>query len=69
MVSDGTAPYHAVYSIHERHYTMNPSLLLSPEMVAQGKEIQAELKLLELELSKGIQIDLTGLMNSPFVLP
>jgi hypothetical protein len=27
MVSDGTAPYHAVYSTHERHYTMNPSLL------------------------------------------
>jgi hypothetical protein len=48
---------------------MNPSLLLSPAMVAQGKEIQAALKLLELELSKGIQIDLTGLMNTPFVLP
>jgi hypothetical protein len=28
MVSDGTAPYHAVYSIHERHHTMNPSSLL-----------------------------------------
>jgi hypothetical protein len=38
-------------------------------MVAQGKEIQAALKLLELELSKGIQIDLTGFMNKPFVLP
>jgi hypothetical protein len=48
---------------------MNPSLLLSPEMVAKGKEIQEALKLLELELSKGIQIDLTGLMNTPFVLP
>jgi hypothetical protein len=68
MVSDGTAPYHAVYSNHERHYTMNPSLF-PPEMVAKGKEIQAALKLLELELSKGIQIDLTELMNKPFVLP
>jgi hypothetical protein len=39
------------------------------EMVEQGKEIQAALKLLELALSKGIQIDLTGVMNTPFVLP
>jgi hypothetical protein len=33
MVSDGTAPYHAVYSTHERYYTMNPSLLLSANNV------------------------------------
>ena len=38
-------------------------------MVEQGKEIQAALKLLELELSKGIQVDLTAFMNKPFVLP
>jgi hypothetical protein len=48
---------------------MNLSSLIPPAMTEQGKEIQAALRLLELELSKGIQIDLTGLTNKPFVLP
>ena len=48
---------------------MNPSSLLPPAMVEQGKEIQAALSLLELELSKGIQVDLTSFKNKPFVVP
>jgi hypothetical protein len=38
MVSDGTAPYHAVYSNHERHSTMNPSFLLPTTLIEQFKE-------------------------------
>ena len=49
---------------------MTPSEILSQAVpAAQVAEFKAALKLLELELSKGIQIDLTEFMNKPFVLP
>lgn len=48
---------------------MNLSSFLPPELVAQGKEFITALKMLEKELSKGVQLDLTGFMNKPFTLP
>jgi hypothetical protein len=48
---------------------MNLSVLIPQEVVEQGKQIQAAVRLLEIELNKGIQIEPMDYRIKPFVLP
>ena len=48
---------------------MNISSLIPPEMVEHGKQFKAALKTLEIELGKGVPLDLTAFQSMTFRLP